>query len=104
MECAEAKVDLEVYKRRRDLLAEVLTEAGIAFTMPKGAFYFFPKSPVEDEQCFIQALVDQRILAVSGASFGAKGYFRLAFCSVSEEMIRKSAEGFKKAVQTVAGK
>ena len=104
LECAEAKVDLDIYKRRRDLLAEVLTEAGIAFTMPKGAFYFFPKSPVEDEQRFIQALVDQRILAVSGASFGAKGYFRLAFCSVSEEMIRKSAEGFRKAVQAVAGK
>ncbi|MBO5723650.1 MAG: pyridoxal phosphate-dependent aminotransferase [Lentisphaeria bacterium] len=101
LECAEAKVDLEIYKRRRDLLAEVLTQAGIAFTKPKGAFYFFPKSPVADEQKFIQALVEQRILAVSGASFGAKGYFRLAFCSVSEEMILKSADSFKQAVQAV---
>ena len=100
--CPQARIDLDVYRRRRNLMAEILTEAKIEFVMPKGAFYFFPKSPVADERIFIDALLKERILAVPGRGFGLPGYFRLAFC-VSGRTIANSAESFRKAVKVCAG-
>ncbi|MBQ4125247.1 MAG: aminotransferase class I/II-fold pyridoxal phosphate-dependent enzyme, partial [Desulfovibrio sp.] len=85
-----------VYLRRRDAMAEVLTSAGIEFTLPKGAFYFFPKAPGGDDKAFVAALAEERVLGVPGSGFGCPGFFRLAFC-VDEKVIRNSAEGFAKA-------
>ena len=91
-------VDLEIYDRRRKLMAKVLTEAGIEFAMPKGAFYFFAKSPVEDDAVFVDALLKERILVVPGKGFGFAGYVRLC-CSVDEKIIARSADGFKRAMK-----
>jgi aspartate aminotransferase len=100
--CSNARIDLDVYRRRRDLMAQILTEAGIEFIMPGGAFYFFPKSPTADERIFIDALLAERILAVPGRGFGLPGYFRLAFC-VSEKIIANSADSFKRAMEKIKG-
>ncbi len=91
-------VDLEIYARRRALMAKVLTDAGVEFTMPKGAFYFFPKAPGGDDAKFVDALLEEKILAVLGRGFGRPGYIRLS-CSVDEKIITRSAEGFKRAVE-----
>lgn len=91
-------VDLEIYARRRALMAKVLTDAGVEFIMPKGAFYFFPKAPGGDDAKFVDALLKERILAVPGRGFGRAGYIRLS-CSVDEKIIERSAEGFKRAVE-----
>lgn len=92
-------VDLDVYDRRRKLMAKVLTEAGVEFALPKGAFYFFAKSPVADDVAFVDALVKERILVVPGSGFGFAGYVRIC-CSVDEAIIARSAEGFRRAVQS----
>ncbi len=94
----DSTVDLAIYKRRRDLMAKVLTDAGISFTMPRGAFYFFPKAPGGDDAKFVDALLKERILAVPGAGFGRAGHIRLS-CSVDEKIIARSAEGFKRAAE-----
>ena len=94
----DSTVDLEVYDRRRKLMAKVLSDAGIEFEMPKGAFYFFAKSPVEDDSAFVDALLKERILVVPGKGFGFGGYVRLS-CSVDERIIARSAEGFKRAME-----
>ena len=91
-------VDLEIYDRRRKLMAKVLSDAGIEFEMPKGAFYFFAKSPVEDDSVFVDALLKERILVVPGKGFGFGGYVRLS-CSVDERIIARSAEGFKRTMK-----
>lgn len=90
-------VDLEIYDRRRKLMAKVLTDAGIEFEMPRGAFYFFAKSPVEDDGVFVDALLAENILVVPGKGFGFAGYVRLS-CSVDEKIILRSADGFKRAM------
>ena len=94
----DSTVDLEVYDRRRKLMAKVLSDAGIEFEMPKGAFYFFAKSPVEDDSVFVDALLKERILVVPGRGFGFGGYVRLS-CSVDERIIARSADGFKRAME-----
>ena len=95
-------VDLGVYDRRRKLMAKVLSDAGVEFEMPKGAFYFFAKSPVEDDSVFVDALLEERILVVPGKGFGFGGYVRLS-CSVDEKIIARSAEGFKRAMEKFRG-
>ena len=81
-------------------MGEVLSQAGYEFQMPAGAFYFFPKAPGGDDVAFVNALLEERILAVPGTGFGCPGHFRLAFC-VDESVIRNAAEGFAKARATV---
>ena len=44
-------------------MAGVLTRAGYEFVMPRGAFYFFPKSPEADELVFLDRLAKERVLA-----------------------------------------
>ena len=92
----DTTVDLDIYKRRHDLMAKVLKDAGIEFTMPRGAFYFFPKAPGGDDAKFVDALLEEKILAVPGSGFGRAGYIRLS-CAVDEKIIARSAEGFKRA-------
>jgi aspartate aminotransferase len=99
-----ATVDVGVYQGRRDAMAGMLRDAGIEFIMPKGAFYFFPKVPggVDDLQ-FCQLLQDELILAVPGRGFGLPGYFRLTYC-MDEAIIRRAAQGFKKAADRARSK
>ncbi len=92
-------VDLSVYDHRRRAMARVLSDAGIRFAMPQGAFYFFPEAPGGDDQAFVRALLAHNVLAVPGAGFGFPGYFRLSF-SVDEAVIKRSAAGFKAAADT----
>ncbi|NDY57643.1 pyridoxal phosphate-dependent aminotransferase [Desulfovibrio sulfodismutans] len=92
----DAQVDTSIYARRRDAMAGVLSRTGYDFFMPRGAFYFFPVSPIPDEVAFVSKLAEHRVLAVPGRGFGLPGYFRLAFC-VDEAIILRAEEGLAKA-------
>ncbi len=95
--------DATAYISRRRKMAQVLTEAGIEFTLPMGTFYFFPKVPgtVSDKQ-FVEMLTEQCILAVPGSGFGYPGYIRLALC-VDEKFIDTARPGFIKAAAKARG-
>lgn len=91
-----SNVNIEIYARRRKLMAQILKETGYEFQMPAGAFYFFPKAPGGDDVAFVNRLLEERVLAVPGSGFGYPGHFRLAFC-VNDDVILNSREGFAKA-------
>ena len=91
-------VDVSIYKRRRDMFCKGLADAGYDFTVPEGAFYLFPKSPIPDDVQFLNILKEELILAVPGVGFGAPGYFRLSY-AVPDAVISGSFEGFKKAME-----
>jgi aspartate aminotransferase len=91
-------VDTTPYARRRDLLGQILREAGYRFLNPQGAFYFFPEAPGGDDLAIVNRLKQENILAVPGRGFGRAGYFRLAFC-VPESVIERAASGFVKAAR-----
>ncbi len=94
-------VDVGVYKRRRDRLYSALTSFGYKCVKPEGAFYLFPKSPIEDDVAFVGRLQKKLILTVPGSGFGGPGYFRIAYC-VSDETIEGSLKGFKEAIEEIA--
>ena len=101
-ELTDETVDLEIYDRRRKLMTKVLRDAGVEFEEPKGAFYFFVKSPVKDDFKFVDALAEENILAVPGTGFGFSGYIRIC-CAVDEKVIARSAEGFKRVMDKLKG-
>lgn len=93
-------VDIDIYRRRRDLFCDGLKQAGYEFDVPAGAFYLFPKSPIENDLEFVNILKEQNILAVPGTGFGGPGHFRLSY-AVPDKTITDSLPGFKKAMEAV---
>jgi len=88
-------VDVSQYRRKRDLLCDILESIGYQFVKPQGAFYLFPRTPLEDDVAFVQELLAERILCVPGSGFGCPGHFRIAYC-VDDSVIQGAAAGFAK--------
>ena len=85
----DAKVDVDDYKLRRDMLYDHMVKCGFSIKKPQGAFYLFVKSPVEDEMEFVEKAKKYNILIVPGRGFGMRGYVRMCFC-ISKKTIQAS--------------
>jgi aspartate aminotransferase len=92
-----ASVDINEYKRKRDLLCKGLSEAGYEFSVPAGAFYLFPRTPIEDDVAFVGELQKERILTVPGSGFGGPGHIRIAYC-VDDQTIIDALPGFRRVM------
>lgn len=86
-------VNVEEYRRKRELLCDGLSSIGYEFIKPGGTFYLFPKAPGGDDIEFVKALTKRKILTVPGRGFGWPGNFRIAFC-VEDATIVNSMKGF----------
>ena len=95
----ENHVGREQYQKKRDLLYQELTEYGYALVKPQGAFYMFPKSPIDDDLAFVMDLQNTfHVLTVPGRGFGKRGYFRISYC-VEMDVIERSLPGFAAAAK-----
>jgi aspartate aminotransferase len=92
------KVDVEMYRRKRDLLCDGLASLGYRVVKPQGAFYLFLPTPIADDVRFANALQEQRILTVPGSGFAGPGHIRIAYC-VDDATIRGSLDGFGKVLK-----
>jgi len=93
-------IDVQQYQDKRDFMYQNLTEIGYEMPMPQGAFYMFPKSPIEDDVEFTAELQKSNVLVVPGRGFGSPGHFRLSYC-VTDETLAGSLEGFRIAFEAV---
>ena len=91
-------VDVEIYRRKRDMFCSALSGMGYQFAVPEGAFYIFPKAPGGDDVLFVRALQDELVLVVPGRGFSMPGYFRIAYC-VDTPVIERSLPGFQRVMQ-----
>ncbi len=91
-------VNIEQYKKKRDMLAEKLAEFGFKFRIPEGTFYFFVEAPGGDDMKIVDLLKDEKILVVPGRGFSLPGYFRIAYC-VDDSVIEGSMGGFKRTAE-----
>ncbi|UCF73220.1 MAG: pyridoxal phosphate-dependent aminotransferase [Deltaproteobacteria bacterium] len=91
-------VDVALYQQKRDTLCKGLEAAGYRFTMPGGAFYLFPETPIPDDVEFVSSLQDENILTVPGSGFGGPGHFRIAYC-VADETIERALPGFARVME-----
>ncbi len=88
-------VDIAAYQEKRDLLYNHITALGFATVKPQGAFYLFPRTPIEDDVAFVQRALKYNILTVPGSGFGMAGHVRLAYC-VDKAMIERSLPAWEK--------
>lgn len=79
--CIDAKVNVEAYKKNRDLLYDNLTAYGYECVKPDGAFYLFVKALEEDAYKFFERAKAHEILVVPCDDFGVSGYVRIAYCT-----------------------
>lgn len=93
--CLDEKTDVAYYDKNRELLYGELSRMGFTCIKPQGAFYLWVKSPVADEEAFVQAAKKYHILFVNGSAFACPGYVRIAYC-VSYERIENSLPAFEK--------
>jgi aspartate aminotransferase len=91
-------VNTREYEEKRDLFYNSLTAFGYEVVKPQGAFYLFPKTPIEDDVAFVKELQSKRILTVPGSGFGKPGYFRIAY-AVDKKVIEGSLPGFKEVAE-----
>ncbi|MBW2457182.1 MAG: pyridoxal phosphate-dependent aminotransferase [Deltaproteobacteria bacterium] len=94
----DVTVDVDHYRRNRDLMHQGLIDAGYECVLPGGAFYMFPKAPIADDVEFVRRLQQEHILVVPGKGFGSPGHFRLAYC-VAPEVIERALPGLARARQ-----
>jgi aspartate aminotransferase len=93
----EVSVDVSLYQRKRDILCKGLEETGYKFSVPDGAFYLFPESPIPDDVEFVRSLQEENILTVPGTGFGGPGHFRIAYC-VDDGTIERALPGFARVM------
>ena len=89
-----ATVDIDIYRKKRDLLYGALTKIGYECVEPQGAFFVFPKSPIPDDVDFVSQLQKELVLVVPGVGFGTPGYFRASYC-VDDWVIEGATDGFR---------
>jgi len=86
-------VPIAEYQKKRDFLYSNLTALGYSVVRPQGAFYMFPKSPVDDEIIFVTELREHNVLVVPGRGFGTPEYFRISYC-VEDKVLEGAMKGF----------
>jgi len=87
------RVEVETYRKKRDLLCDGLASVGYRVDKPEGAFYLFPRTPIPDDVRFAHALQERLILTVPGSGFFGPGHIRIAYC-VDDATILGAIEGF----------
>ena len=96
-------VDATYYEKKRDFLCAQLAELGYDVVRPQGAFYLYPKSPIDDDVAFTRELLQSNVLVVPGRGFGTPGYFRISYC-VEDWVLEGAVDGFARAAASVGAK
>lgn len=97
-EVLDKTADMKVYETNRNLLYNELTGLGFTCVKPGGTFYIFPKALEEDAKEFCKKALKYDLILVPGDTFGAPGYFRMAYC-IDTEKVERSLEALRKFVQ-----
>jgi len=93
----------EVYRQRRDALAEGLKGLGWPATVPEGAFYLWVRAPQgETSAGFAQKLLEEcGVLVVPGAVYGdwGEGYIRMSLTIMADDPLAAIAEAVERMGQ-----
>lgn len=84
----DSQVEVESYRKKRDILYDYFCEFGFECIKPQGAFYLFPKAPISDDVAFINSATKYNLLFVPGTGFGYPGHFRVSYCTSIDTILR----------------
>ena len=95
--------DLGVYETNMNLLYNELVDLGFTCVKPDGTFYIFPKALEEDAKAFCQKALNYDLILVPGDTFGAPGFFRMAYC-IDTEKVEHSLPALRRFVKETYGR
>ena len=94
--------DLGVYETNMNLIYSELMELGFQCVKPGGTFYIFPKALEEDSQAFCRKALKYDLVLVPADTFGAPGFFRMAYC-IDTEKVERSLPALRRFVKETYG-
>jgi aspartate aminotransferase len=101
-EVGDLVIDVAPYREKRDLMYEGLTRIGYQCVKPQGAFYVFPRTPIENDIAFVRLLAEEGVLTVPGSGFGMPGHIRISL-TVDRETVVRGLPGFERAFRKARG-
>jgi aspartate aminotransferase len=101
-EVGDQVIDVAPYREKRDLMYQGLTGIGYQCVKPQGAFYVFPRTPIDDDVAFVRLLAEEGVLTVPGSGFGAPGHMRISL-TVERDTVVRALPGFERAFRRARG-
>ena len=101
-EVGDLVIDVAPYREKRDLMYEGLRRIGYECVKPQGAFYVFPRSPIDDDVAFVRLLAEEGVLTVPGSGFGMPGHIRISL-TVDKDTVVRALPGFERAFRKARG-
>jgi len=95
-EVGDQVIDVAPYREKRDLMYEGLTRIGYQCVKPQGAFYVFPRTPIDDDVAFVRLLAEEGVLTVPGSGFGMPGHIRISL-TVERDTVVRALPAFERA-------
>ena len=93
----------EIYRRRREYVCRRLTEMGLSFPKPEGAFYVFPevsKFGMTSEEFCTRMIREAGVAAVPGSCFGTEGHIRISY-GCSDEQLKLGLDRMEAFLKTM---
>jgi len=101
-EVGDQVIDVTPYREKRDLMYDGLVRIGYQCVKPRGAFYVFPRTPIDDDVAFVRLLAEEGVLTVPGSGFGAPGHIRISL-TVERDTVVRALPGFERAFRRARG-
>ena len=91
-------IDLKKLQAKRDWFVKELRQIGYEVNLPESTFYLMVKSPIPDDEAFIEVLAKYNVFCLPGTIVELPGYFRISL-TANEDMMERSLPGFQKAIE-----
>ena len=102
-EVIDMTADLSVYETNMNLIYKELMNLGFTCVKPGGTFYIFPKALEEDSVAFCNKALKYDLILVPADTFGAPGFFRMAYC-IDTEKVERSLPVLRQFVRETYGR
>jgi aspartate aminotransferase len=92
-------IDIGHLQRKRDRMVAALRDFGYELHVPEGTFYLLPRTPVEDDVAFTEALARRDVFVLPGTAVEMPGYIRLSL-TATDAMIDRALPVLADAIAT----
>ena len=94
-------IDVADLQRKRDRMVAALRAMGYALHVPEGTFYLLVRSPLEDDEVFVELLAEHDVFCLPGSLVELPGTFRVSL-TANDDMISRALPGFEAALARVS--
>ena len=94
----DLSIDVAHLQEKRDRLVDELRGIGYELHVPEGTFYLLVRSPLADDQAFVELLADRDVFCLPGLVAECPGYFRISL-TASDEMVKRALPAFTAALE-----